>query len=203
MARHLVRHLDRQFQDNSEPGKGAQDSRACSASGAGRSSTFRIACRSSALVDARRSAAAMTGLPRRWCADGSSRGVLTAQSGRPFSVWNGAALRARAATTTPTAAAARSAADFTTGPWRPPRQLRVRSGRPDDFLNGLFNPAIFQKPAPGTNGTLGRNTFRGPGYRTLDLSLTRSFPARVEPRTAAARGRLQRAQRPESVSAER
>ena len=34
----------------------------------------------------------------------------------------------------------------------------------DDFLNGLFDASAFPKPAPGTNGTLGRNTFRGPRY---------------------------------------
>ena len=35
----------------------------------------------------------------------------------------------------------------------------------------------FPKPAPGTNGTLGRNTFRGPRNVTLDLSLSRQFAA--------------------------
>jgi hypothetical protein len=45
----------------------------------------------------------------------------------------------------------------------------------DDFLNGLFDASIFPKPAPGTSGTLGRNTFRGPRYVAMDLSLTRSF----------------------------
>ena len=45
----------------------------------------------------------------------------------------------------------------------------------EDFLNGLFPASAFPKPAPGTNGTLGRNTFRGPRYATLDLSLTRTI----------------------------
>jgi hypothetical protein len=42
-----------------------------------------------------------------------------------------------------------------------------------DFLNGLFAASVFPKPAPGQSGTLGRNTFRGPRYATLDLSLSR------------------------------
>jgi hypothetical protein len=44
-----------------------------------------------------------------------------------------------------------------------------------DFLNGLFPASAFPKPAPGQNGTLGRNTFRGPGYITLDTSIARSL----------------------------
>jgi hypothetical protein len=47
----------------------------------------------------------------------------------------------------------------------------------DDFLNGLFDASDFPKPAPGANGTLGRNTFRGPRYFALDLSVSRSFAA--------------------------
>jgi hypothetical protein len=51
---------------------------------------------------------------------------------------------------------------------------------PRDFLNGAFgDPAqlgtIFRPPPTGTNGALGRNTFRGPGYATFDLSLLKSF----------------------------
>ena len=30
-------------------------------------------------------------------------------------------------------------------------------------------------PVAGTDGNLGRNTFRGPGYTTLDLSVARKF----------------------------
>jgi hypothetical protein len=44
-----------------------------------------------------------------------------------------------------------------------------------DFLNGLFDATIFPKPAPGTNGNLGRNTFRGPHYVSLDVALCRGF----------------------------
>ena len=33
----------------------------------------------------------------------------------------------------------------------------------------------FQKPAPGTNGTLGRNTFTGPRYFNVDMALVKSF----------------------------
>ena len=45
-----------------------------------------------------------------------------------------------------------------------------------DFINGLFSPSIFPVPTPGQNGTLGRNTFRGPHYMGFDASMGRTFP---------------------------
>lgn len=38
-----------------------------------------------------------------------------------------------------------------------------------------FNPAAFIANPPGTDGTAGRNILDGPGYRNVDLSLTRTF----------------------------
>lgn len=39
-----------------------------------------------------------------------------------------------------------------------------------------FNTAAFKENAPGTFGTLGRNTERGPGLSTVDLSIFKNFP---------------------------
>jgi len=33
----------------------------------------------------------------------------------------------------------------------------------------------FPAPPPGTNGNLGRDTFRGPGFAQVDLALTKNF----------------------------
>jgi hypothetical protein len=54
-----------------------------------------------------------------------------------------------------------------------------KDGSNDDFLAGIFTASDFPKPAPGTNGTLGRNTFRGPRYFNVDMALVKSidFPA--------------------------
>ena len=57
---------------------------------------------------------------------------------------------------------------------------RVVGHSPRDFLNGAFGDpnqlgTLFQPAAFGTNGSLGRNVFRGPGYSTFDLSLMKSF----------------------------
>ena len=42
-------------------------------------------------------------------------------------------------------------------------------------LDNWFNAAAFAQPALGTYGTVARNAYEGPGNRTLDLSLVRSF----------------------------
>ena len=44
-----------------------------------------------------------------------------------------------------------------------------------EFLTGIFRTTDFTLPAAGTNGTLGRNVFRGPGYAQVDFSLMKKF----------------------------
>jgi len=46
-----------------------------------------------------------------------------------------------------------------------------------NYLAGLFPASVFPRPAPGTDGNLGRNTFRGPGFVQTDLSLAKNFKA--------------------------
>jgi hypothetical protein len=43
------------------------------------------------------------------------------------------------------------------------------------FLTGIFKASDFPKPTLGTDGTLGRNVFTGPGFARVDLSLERNF----------------------------
>jgi hypothetical protein len=43
------------------------------------------------------------------------------------------------------------------------------------FLTGIFPISAFPAPAPGTNGALGRNVFRGPGFAQTDFSLAKTF----------------------------
>jgi hypothetical protein len=45
----------------------------------------------------------------------------------------------------------------------------------DDFLNGIFTASDFPTPAPGQQGSLGRNTFRGPRYFNVDMALVKSI----------------------------
>ena len=45
----------------------------------------------------------------------------------------------------------------------------------DRTLNNWFNAAAFAQPALGTYGNSGRNAYEGPGSRSVNLSLVRSF----------------------------
>ncbi len=44
-----------------------------------------------------------------------------------------------------------------------------------DYLAGVFRASDFPIPAPGTQGDLGRNTYRGPGYANVNFSLMKNF----------------------------
>jgi hypothetical protein len=44
-----------------------------------------------------------------------------------------------------------------------------------DYLTGIFKASDFPIPAPGTNGNLGRDTFRGPGFIQTDAALSKKF----------------------------
>jgi hypothetical protein len=58
----------------------------------------------------------------------------------------------------------------------------------DDFLNGIFQASDFPTPAPGVQGRLGRNTFRGPRYFNVDFALLRSV---TMPAVGGKRGEVQ------------
>lgn len=101
-------------------------------------------------------------------------GILALQSGQPFTPWTGL----------PFAAGGDFNADGNAND-RPnaPAIGNSISGSRNDFLNpnsGIFNIsgnsyehrlAYFGRPEPGSVGTLGRNTYEGPGYANLDVSL--------------------------------
>jgi hypothetical protein len=93
-------------------------------------------------------------------------GVLLAQTGTPFTVFCGASFTA--------------GCDYNadgTNFDRPnvPAFGDDKSGSNDDFLAGLFTRADFPRPPNGQNGTLGRNTFRGPRYFNVDMALVKSI----------------------------
>jgi hypothetical protein len=44
------------------------------------------------------------------------------------------------------------------------------------YPHTIFKASDFPKPALGHDGTLGRNTFRGPGYADTDVNVTKIFP---------------------------
>jgi len=51
------------------------------------------------------------------------------------------------------------------------------SGTPrSEFQSGLFTASDFPKPAPGQPGTLGRNTYFGPGFANTDMNILKRVP---------------------------
>ena len=167
-----------QFQDNSEPGKGAQD----------------IDClrceRARSLFDIpHRFSASFVWSPKLFAADKSwaarvlngweLTSIVTAQSGRPFSVWNGAPFNANnplaGGDYNLDAGGGAVGGGFYDRPNAPAPGTIPTSFSKQNFLTGLFAATAFPRPATGTDGSLGRNTFRGPHYVTLDASLARRF----------------------------
>jgi hypothetical protein len=96
--------------------------------------------------------------------DWQASGIVTVQSGRPFSI--------------------RSSGDRAAGAGSPYGDLigdlHLDTGRPrGELIARYFNTAAADQPAPGTYGTIGRNVLRGPGYANTDLSISRRFPLRI------------------------
>ena len=172
-----------QFQDNSEPGKGAQDVDCLQLR------TRAVAVRHSAPLlgvgalgaGLRRADRASLGTSSRELA---AVGVVTAQSGRPFSVWNGAAFSAGGDYNADGGGGA-VGGGFYDRPNAPAPGPCPRSFSQDDFLNGLFDASDFPKPAPGTNGTLGpQHVPRAAlfGARPVAVAQLRGWAARARSR---------------------
>lgn len=93
-------------------------------------------------------------------------GIIALQSGFPFSVFT-------------TAAAGDYNADgnLFDRPNQPAFGNSLGSVSTSDWLKGAMNRADFPAPAQrGVNGDLGRNTFRGPGFASVDFGLYKDFP---------------------------
>ena len=161
-----------QFADNSEPGKGAVniDCLRCERG----ASLFDIPHRFSAQVlwvpKFEKGNKLLSQVVNGW----QLATILTKQSGRPFSVWNGAASTAGGDYNRDGGGGA-VGGGFYDRPNAPAAGAITTSFDKQAFLSGLFPANIFPSPTAGTSGSLGRNTFRGPKYATIDLSLGRSF----------------------------
>jgi hypothetical protein len=127
--------------------------------------------------------------------------LINAQSGRPFSVWNGAppnlqCVQAGSANQKPGAGGACQngfslanlggdynmdggggavGGGFYDRPNAPVPGAIKSSFSQHDFITGLFPASAFPTPAIGTSGNLGRNTFRGPHQINADVAIMRAF----------------------------
>src|SRR5262249_6934189 len=107
----------------------------------------------------------LKGLPQTLLGGWSVSVISITQTGRPLNVSLSANISgSQSAADRPNAVAG---AD-----WRPVDQ------RPDHWID----PAAFTMPAPGTFGTLGRNTARGPGIQNVDVALAKTQNLREDVR---------------------
>ena len=60
-------------------------------------------------------------------------------------------------------------------PNAPSSSLQTSGWERSQFMKGIFTVADFPRPVSGTNGNLGRNTVRGPGFAQTDLQLAKTF----------------------------
>ncbi|HEV2380353.1 MAG TPA: TonB-dependent receptor [Terriglobia bacterium] len=102
--------------------------------------------------------------------------IIVAQSGRPFSVYCSASYQAGCDFNADGGGGINGG--YYDRPDAPAPGAVKSSFSQQDFLSGLFNPNVFPIPTPGTNGTLGRDVYRGPHQVNADLALTRSFRVR-------------------------
>jgi hypothetical protein len=60
-------------------------------------------------------------------------------------------------------------------PNTPASGVKTSGWSQDEYLAGIFKVSDFPVPAPGTNGNLVRNAYRGPGYADVSLSFSKKF----------------------------
>jgi len=94
-----------------------------------------------------------------------NQGIITAQTGIPYSIRSGVDAAAAGLGTGSSGATA----DLVAGQSISPATRGVKS---------YFNPAAFKNAAPGTVGVTGRNILNGPSLVNVDMSLFKEFPIR-------------------------
>jgi hypothetical protein len=130
------------------------------------------------------------GWSRRLLDHWQAAGILTAQSGSPFTVVLAGAPAASAAAFGNPERPDLVGDPFKAGPVaaNPTCQAPAQVGTPQDW----FNQCAFAEPAAEpfgpAFGTEGRNILTGPGYTNLDFSLAKSVPLRAENRRLQFRG---------------
>jgi hypothetical protein len=90
-----------------------------------------------------------------------TNGIVTLQTGAPLTVMNGVDISYTGI--------GQDRVDIIGDPDLPGDRSR------GEQINQWFDTTAFREPAPGTFGTLGRNTLRGPGFANVDFSAFKNF----------------------------
>jgi Carboxypeptidase regulatory-like domain/TonB dependent receptor-like, beta-barrel len=96
-------------------------------------------------------------------------GIVTLQSGRPFTVFNSAVDYNNDGGGNPIFGTPYDRPDV------PAFGTNLSGWSRSRYLTGVFQASDFPTPAPGTDGTLGRNTYRGPGLAQVNTSVAKTF----------------------------
>lgn len=102
-------------------------------------------------------------------------GITILDNGNPFSITNSAAFRWNSTKTANIGGDYNADNNSGDRPNAPSTAVQSSGWTRQQFLTGVFLASAFPTPAPGTDGNLGRNTYRGPGYASTDLSLAKKF----------------------------
>jgi hypothetical protein len=111
-------------------------------------------------------------------------GIVALQSGQPFTPYHGSSFYAGGdfnadgeRNDRPNTPVIGNTVSSGRGSWSRPQSgpFDIPTANPWGIPTAVEKLAYFGKPILGTNGTLGRNTYEGPGYASVDLSLTRTF----------------------------
>jgi len=106
-------------------------------------------------------------------------GVTILDNGSPFTITNGATFSA--ITDSSGRVIGNKGGDYNADnnagdrPNAPTGNIQSSGWSRQQFLTGIFKVTDFGVPTPGTDGNLGRTTYRGPGFAETDLSLAKRF----------------------------
>lgn len=101
-------------------------------------------------------------------------GIISLESGRPFTVFNTAF--APVGDYNLDGGGGTQATSYDR-PNTPAFGNSIPCPGPHGYINGVFQPSDFPVPPPGVPGDLGRNTFCGPDFASVDFSLFKNFQA--------------------------
>ena len=108
-----------------------------------------------------------TGLTRTLLGGWQIAGSAIFQTGNPINITNGAAFPTRRLQCRRQRRRSTEHADASS--------VKTSGWSQEEYLAGIFKASDFPVPAPGTNGNLVRNAYRGPGYADVSLSLSKKF----------------------------
>ncbi len=111
-------------------------------------------------------------------------GILALQSGQPFTPYDDRGFHTGgdynadgAQNDRPNAPSIGNTVSSVRSDWVNPGSgpFKIPTTNPEGIPGSAEKVDFFGQPEPGTNGTLGRNTYEGPGFANLDFSLFKNF----------------------------